>query len=121
MADKGVEKVYSYQEQTSHYNKQMAVSVRTYSDLIDELAELEEMFAILQCTQYRIEHDKMGMEKIEKDVARLGEKVTEYGRLIYLRKNEHGLRRIINGADRGLSSIQSLMKYDRPVHQEFGG
>jgi len=118
----GIEKVYSYQERVNWHLDRIQEQIKTYTDLIETIAELERTVkgACMEWLKANPDSKKIALDKIEM-ISAIGDEPKEnYLYLVYLRHKRSSLEKVIQATESGLSATQSLMKYDRPVDYTTG-
>jgi len=111
----GVEKIYSFQERINWHLDRIQEQIKTYTDLIETIADLERTVkgACMAWLKSNPDSKKIALDKIEM-ISAIGDEAKEnYLYLIYLRHKRSSLEKVIQATESGLSATQSLMKYDR--------
>ena len=118
----GVEKIYSYQERINWHLDRIQAQIKTYTDLIETIAELERKVkgACMVWINANPDCKKIALDKIEMISAKCDEDKENYLYLVYLRHKRSSLEKVIQATESGLSATQSLMKYDRATDYTGG-
>lgn len=117
MTPDGIEKVYSYQEKINWYLDRIGEQIDAYDKLIDRKATLERDIrrACMAYMDAHPENKKIAFEKVEMLACSQEAQKVDYLELVWIRHKENSMQHVMETTQAGLSAIQSLMKYDKPI------